>query len=345
MPLKPLNLGKFRIEIPLALAPMVGVSDSAFREICTASGAGYTVAEMLTCNVDRWSNDKNRLRQVKPKINGPHIVQIAGSDPGLMSEAAILNQAMGADIIDINMGCPAKKVLRKAAGSALLKDPGQVEKILRAVIGAVDVPVTLKIRTGWCPQTRNGVEIAKLAEQTGIQLLTVHGRTRQCRFLGNAEYDTIAAIKQAVNIPVIANGDINSPQQACNVLAHTGADGLMIGRAAQGRPWIFDEIRHFFETGDPSPEISSSLVCTIIAEHLQKLYILYGDFKGVLFARKHVSSYLKNLSLAQCEHLGDPKRFAKAFNSCSTPAEQQTRLQQFFELDYEKNNSKQEIAA
>ena len=195
MRLKPITIGKFEIEHPLALAPMAGVSDAPFREICSALGAGLTVSEMLTSNSDRWDNDKNRLRQVKPLINGPQIIQIAGSDPGLMSEAAILNQAIGADIIDINMGCPAKKVLRKAAGSALLKDPFQVEKILHAVISAVDVPVTLKIRTGWCSESRNGVEIARLAEQAGVQLLSVHGRTRQCRFLGSAEYDTIAAIK------------------------------------------------------------------------------------------------------------------------------------------------------
>ena len=239
MPLKPIRIGEFPIALPLILAPMVGVSDSPFREICTELGAGLTVAEMLTSNISRWGNDKNRLRQVKPRIDGPQIVQIAGSDPGLMSEAAILNRAMGADIIDINMGCPAKKVLRKAAGSALLKDPVQVDKILRAVTAAIDIPVTLKIRTGWCPESRNGVEIARLAEQAGIAMLVVHGRTRQCRFKGNAEYDTIAQIKQAVNIPVIANGDICTPEKAKFVLNYTGVDGLMIGRSAQGRPWIF----------------------------------------------------------------------------------------------------------
>jgi len=341
--LKPLNLGKFRIETPLALAPMAGVSDSAFREICTAQGAGFTVAEMMTCNVDRWGNDKNRLRQVKPQIDGPHIVQIAGSDPGLMSEAAILNQAMGADIIDINMGCPAKKVLRKAAGSALLKDPALVEEILTAVIAAVDVPVTLKIRTGWCPQSRNGVQIARLAEQMGVQMLSVHGRTRQCRFLGDAEYDTIAAIKQAIDIPVIANGDITSARQAVEVIKHTDADGVMIGRAAQGRPWIFNEIKHYFETGDLPPETATSAVSEIIESHLQKLYALYGDFKGVLFARKHVSSYMKNLSSTHCKHLGDPRQFAKEFNHCTSPQEQVTGLRQFFTGEFK--NNKQEMAA
>jgi len=343
MRLKPITIGEIEIEHPLALAPMAGVSDAPFREICSALGAGLTVSEMLTSNSDRWDNDKNRLRQVKPKINGPQIIQIAGSDPGLMSEAAILNQAIGADIIDINMGCPAKKVLRKAAGSALLKDPFQVEKILHAVISAVDVPVTLKIRTGWCSESRNGVEIARLAEQAGVQLLSVHGRTRQCRFLGSAEYDTIAAIKQAVQIPVIANGDVTSPEKAKFVLDYTGADGLMVGRAAQGRPWIFQEIYYYLTTGYTLPCTPVQEVFNVIESHLEKIYSLYGDFKGVLFARKHVSSYLKNLPDILGTTVFDSQQFRQSFNQCSSPMEQLNSLNDYFE--FLKNNNKQEIAA
>jgi tRNA-dihydrouridine synthase B len=330
MELKPFQLGSFVIANPLLLAPMAGVSDSPFREICSANGAGLTVAEMLTSNIERWTNDKNRLRQVKPAIAGPQIIQIAGSDPGLMSEAAILNVAMGADVIDINMGCPAKKVLRKEAGSALLKNPALVERILRAVVAAVDVPVTLKIRTGWCPESRNGVEIARLAEQTGIQMLTVHGRTRACRFKGEAEYDTIAAIKQAVNIPVIANGDITSPEKARLVLARTGADGLMIGRGAQGRPWIFRAISHYLSSGmavsPPAPEI----VGKTIASHLRKIYALYGDHKGVLFARKHLSWY--TAELARHQNLDSPcaRQFWQRFSQQTTPAGQLAELHGFF---------------
>ncbi|MBL4820819.1 MAG: tRNA dihydrouridine synthase DusB [Gammaproteobacteria bacterium] len=334
-----MRIGEFPIALPLILAPMVGVSDSPFREICTELGAGLTVAEMLTSNISRWGNDKNRLRQVKPRIDGPQIVQIAGSDPGLMSEAAILNRAMGADIIDINMGCPAKKVLRKAAGSALLKDPVQVDKILRAVTAAIDIPVTLKIRTGWCPESRNGVEIARLAEQAGIAMLVVHGRTRQCRFKGNAEYDTIAQIKQAVNIPVIANGDICTPEKAKFVLNYTGVDGLMIGRSAQGRPWIFQEIAHFLATGEQLPGKSTLELFNIVDSHLRKIYSLYGEFKGVLFARKHVSSYMKNIPHNLGMNLQDAPPFLRAFNCCITPQEQLDKLQNHFDFLH-KNNSR-----
>ena len=204
----------------LFLAPMVGVSDTPFREMCSESGAGLTIAEMLTCNVELWSNERNRLKQVKPKISGPHVIQIAGADPTMLSEAAQLNVQLGANAIDINMGCPAKKVLKKAAGSALLKDVGLIKNILETVTASVEVPVTLKIRTGWNKENRNGVEVAKIAEDCGVQLLTVHGRTRECRFRGEAEYDTIAEIKQNISIPVVANGDIDSPIKAKKILEH-----------------------------------------------------------------------------------------------------------------------------
>ncbi|MCB1671447.1 MAG: tRNA dihydrouridine synthase DusB [Gammaproteobacteria bacterium] len=328
--MKPIQLGDFVIANPLLLAPMAGVSDSPFREICSANGAGLTVAEMLTSDSERWGSEKNRLRQVKPDISGPQVVQIAGSDPGLMSEAAILNVAMGADVIDINMGCPAKKVLRKAAGSALLKDPALVERILRAVVAAVDVPVTLKIRTGWCPESRNGVEIARLAEQTGIRLLTVHGRTRACRFRGQAEYDTIAHIKQSVSIPVIANGDITSPEKARLVLSNTGADGLMIGRGAQGQPWIFRAISHYLKTGRLLPRPDSDSVSDIIVSHLEKIFALYGEHKGVLFARKHVNWYTGQLAAHQPEASPCAREFWRQFSGQQTPSGQLSALRDYF---------------
>lgn len=342
MKLSPLKIGQFVIDRPLLLAPMAGVSDSAFREVCSQQGAGLTVAEMLTCNIAHWKHEKNRLRQVRPKIEGPNSVQIAGSDPGLMAEAAILNVAMGADIIDINMGCPAKKVLRKAAGSALLKDPQQVTKILRAVVKAVDVPVTLKIRTGWSPENRNGVDIARLAEAAGIQMLTVHGRTRQCRFLGNAEYETIAAIKQAVSIPVIANGDIISAEKAQQVLSMTGADGLMIGRGAQGRPWIFNEIAHWISTGQyPEPRPVSQYL-DVVLSHLEKLHVLYGDHKGVLFARKHVSAYLKKLTDLSENIESSLVACWQSFSLCDTPQQQLAQIREYAEF---LNNNQEGIAA
>ena len=317
-----INVGPYQLKNSLFLAPMVGVSDTPFREICTESGAGLTVAEMLTSNAELWQNERNRLKRVKPKTLGPHVVQIAGSDPELMAQAASANAELGADGIDINMGCPAKKVLKKAAGSALLKDRELVERILKAVVSRVDIPVTLKIRTGWSPETRNGVEIAKIAEDNGISLLTVHGRTRECRFKGNAEYDTIAAIKNSISIPVIANGDIDSPRKAAAVLSHTQADGLMIGRSAQGRPWIFREIEHYLTTGKTLPEIDLRTRLDIIFSHLVKLHSFYGDVKGVWYARKHVAAYVKELL--------ESREFMKQFNSIESPAGQLDCLNAYF---------------
>jgi len=284
-------LGIHTLEQPLMLAPMAGVSDVPFRELCVAHGASVAVGEMLSCNVDQWHSRKNRDRLRRSHTTGPEIVQIAGSDPELMAEAARRNVAMGADVIDINMGCPAKKVLQKAAGSALLKDPDLVRQILDRVVTAVDVPVTLKIRTGWSPDQRNGVDIAHIAEDAGIAMLTVHGRTRQCRFKGQAEYDTIAIIKQSVSIPVIANGDITTPAEALSVLSHTNADGLMIGRGAQGRPWIFAAIRHFLQTGQHLPEPDPMTAAQILLDHVQRLHAFYDPQKALVFARKHMSWY------------------------------------------------------
>ncbi|MEX2130953.1 MAG: tRNA dihydrouridine synthase DusB [Pseudohongiellaceae bacterium] len=325
------KIGTHTITNPLLLAPMAGVSDKPFRETCAAQGAGLTVAEMLTSNLQLWDSDKNRLRQAKPGISGPQIVQIAGADPQMMAQAAVAHVESGADIIDINMGCPAKKVLQKAAGSALLKDIQQVESILRAVIDAVDVPVTLKIRTGWCTQSRNGVQVARLAEQLGIAMITVHGRTRQCRFLGNAEYDTIAAIKQSVAIPVIANGDITTPEKAAQVRDYTGADGLMIGRAAQGRPWLFREISHFLRHRKRAPGPGLREISGIILTHVDGIHRLYGDFRGVLFARKHVNWYLRQLALDNLVSAENTSRFWQSFNLCACTNDQITMLNEFFD--------------
>lgn len=317
-------VGPYNLRNSLFLAPMVGVSDAPFREICSQQGAGLTVGEMLPANSELWKKERNRLKQVKPVLESPHVVQIAGSEPQMMAEAARRNIEMGADAIDINMGCPAKKVLKKAAGSALLKDEQLVAEILESVVKSVSAPVTLKIRTGWSPETRNGVTIAKIAEQAGIQLLTVHGRTRACRFKGTAEYDTIAAIKQAVSIPVIANGDIDSPSKAAEVLKQTGVDGLMIGRAAWGRPWIFDQVEHFLATGKELPAPALAVQAAVIAQHMEKLYAFYGDHRGVLFARKHVAEYVAKLPQS--------KPFRATFNQFEDPKNQLATLQEYFAI-------------
>ncbi len=317
------KIGPYQLKNNLFLAPMVGVSDTPFREICSQQGAGLTIGEMLTCNKELWLNERNRLKQVKPRISGPQVVQIAGSKPAMMAEAASLNVALGADAIDINMGCPAKKVLKKAAGSALLKDTRLVQAILHAVVNSTDAPVTLKIRTGWCPDTRNGVEVARIAEGEGIQLLTVHGRTRADRFKGHAEYDTIAEIKRSVSIPIIANGDIDGPLKAKQVLDHTSADGLMIGRAAQGRPWIFREIEHYLNTGVTLQDTNLSTQSAVIQSHLKKLHGFYGKVKGVWYARKHVSGYVQGLPAA--------REFLEKFNAVNFGAEQLQLIQIYFD--------------
>ena len=294
-PAVPFRLGKHTLSRPVILAPMVGVSDLPFREICLQQGATLTVAEMLPADTALWNSEKNRLRMKRSGACGPEIVQIAGFDPAMMAEAAKINADMGAEVIDINMGCPAKKVLQKAAGSALMRDPDLVQQILQAVVKAVDVPVTLKMRTGWCRVQKNGPEIARIAEDCGISMLSVHGRTRECRFLGEAEYDTIAAIKQSVRIPVIANGDIDSAQKAVYVLRHTGADGVMIGRAAQGRPWIFREIHQYLNMGELATPPSPLDISVLMQDHIRALHAFYGEFRGALFARKHIDWYSKAL--------------------------------------------------
>ena len=287
------KIGPYRIDDPVILAPMAGVTDRPFRQLCKNLGAGLAVSEMVGANSLLHGSEKTKRRANHEGETRPCSVQIVGADPSMMGQAAAYNEGMGAEIIDINMGCPAKKVCNMASGSALLKDEPLVAKILHAVVNSVKIPVTLKIRTGWDKDHRNAVAIAKLAEDLGIQALAIHGRTRACMFKGEAEYDTIAAIKQAVSIPIIANGDISTPEKAKYVLERTGADALMIGRGAQGKPWIFREIMHYLRTNTHLPPPSMATVHGWMVQHMKNLYAFYGDQKGVLIARKHVSWYSK----------------------------------------------------
>lgn len=281
------------------------------------------VSEMLLANPDVWDTQKTRMRMDHSAEGGLRSVQIAGADPEMMAFAARYNVEQGAQIVDINMGCPAKKVNKKLAGSALLRAPDQVKAICRAVVDAVEVPVTLKIRTGWDPDNRNGEEIARIAEDCGIAALAVHGRTRACLYKGEAEYDTIRAIKQAVSIPVVANGDIDSPEKARYVLDYTGVDAVMIGRAAQGRPWIFREIRHFLETGTKLPPPDREEVRTLMNEHVTNLHQFYGAYLGARIARKHVGWYLDE------EEAG--REFRKHFNALDCADAQLEALEAYFD--------------
>ena len=289
------RIGGHSLPNNLAVAPMAGVTDRPFRMLCKRLGAGYAVSEMVAANPRLWATDKSRRRTDHEGEVAPIAVQIAGADPALLADAARYNVDRGAQIIDINMGCPAKKVCNAAAGSALLGNEPLVASILEAVVRAVDVPVTLKIRTGPSPDTRNALAIARIAEDAGIAALAVHGRTRACLFNGPVEFDTVRAVKRAVAIPVIANGDIDTPLRAREVLAYTGADGLMIGRAAQGRPWIFREIAHFLATGDLLPPPAVAEVHALVREHLADHYAFYGEALGVRIARKHLHWYTRDL--------------------------------------------------
>ncbi|HDO1318226.1 tRNA dihydrouridine synthase DusB [Aeromonas veronii] len=318
-----MQIGPHTLETPLIVAPMAGVTDRPFRELCLRLGAGMAVSEMLLANPDVWDTQKTRMRMDHSAEGGLRSVQIAGADPEMMAFAARYNVEQGAQIVDINMGCPAKKVNKKLAGSALLRAPDQVKAICRAVVDAVEVPVTLKIRTGWDPDNRNGVEIARIAEDCGIAALAVHGRTRACLYKGEAEYDTIRAIKQAVSIPVVANGDINSPEKARYVLDYTGVDAVMIGRAAQGRPWIFREIRHFLETGTKLPPPEREEVRTLMNEHVTNLHRFYGAYLGARIARKHVGWYLNE------EETG--REFRKHFNALDCADAQLEALEAYFD--------------
>jgi tRNA-dihydrouridine synthase B len=296
------NIGPFKLRSPFLLAPMAGITDAPFRRLCRRFGAGMTTSEMTTADPGLWHTAKSSRRLDLDQDSEPRVVQIAGSEADQLALAARLCVDRGAQIIDINMGCPAKKVCNKLAGSSLLRDESLVAAILEAVVAAVDVPVTLKIRTGWDPQHRNGVAVARIAEQSGVQALAVHGRTRACRFKGQAEYETIAAIKDAVTIPVIANGDITTFEKSLEVLRITGADALMIGRGAQGKPWFFRELNLRYEKNDSKNDSTMSLeknfVRDIILDHLSGLYQFYGETTGVRVARKHLIWYcagLKNI--------------------------------------------------
>ena len=293
-----MRIGPYQLANNLALAPMAGVTDLPFRLLCRRMGAGIAAGEMLTSNVRLWNTEKSRRRMDHSGEPEPRVVQIAGGDGEMMAEAARRNVDAGAQIIDINMGCPAKKVCNKAAGSALMKDEVLVRSILEGVVKAVPVPVTLKMRTGWDATSRNVVTIAKMAQDIGIQALAIHGRTRACMYKGSAEYESIAAVKHSVSIPIFANGDIDSARKAKFVLEQTGADGLMIGRSAQGRPWIFREIDAFITRGELVDEPPIAEVRDIMLAHLRDLHAFYGEVSGVRVARKHIDWYAKGRATA-----------------------------------------------
>tara|TARA_R110002033_G_scaffold152046_3_gene188694 strand:+ start:24892 stop:25860 length:969 start_codon:yes stop_codon:yes gene_type:complete len=315
-------IGPYCVDKPVILAPMAGVTDLPFRRLCHDQGAGLVVSEMVTSDVRLWNSTKSRHRLIHDAEVSPRSVQIAGGDPQMMAEAAQQNVELGAQIIDINMGCPAKKVCNKAAGSALLKDEALVREILESVVNSVSVPVTLKIRTGWSLDQKNGLAIAKMAEDIGIQALAIHGRTRECKFQGRVEYDTIAEIKHHLNIPIFANGDIKDAQSAKFVKDYTQADGIMIGRAAQGRPWIFREINHYLETNELLAPPSLSEVRQLVINHVNALHQFYGDYLGVRIARKHVGWYLQTLA--------DKTQFRSLFNRIDNTQEQLDKLEEFF---------------
>jgi tRNA-dihydrouridine synthase B len=291
-----MQIGSHLLKNNLVVAPMAGVTDRPFRMLCKKMGAGLAVSEMVTSNSLLYGSEKTKRRANHEGEVSPISVQIAGAEPAMMAEAARHNVDNGAQIIDINMGCPAKKICNVMAGSALLRDEPLVSQILKAVVNAVDVPVTLKIRTGWDRQNKNAIMIAKMAEDIGVQALTIHGRTRNDLYHGDAEYDTIAAVKQAINIPLIANGDITTPEKARFVLDYTKADAVMIGRAAQGRPWIFRETEHFLNTGEHMLPPTVDEIHNVMLEHLHDLYEFYGDLTGMRVARKHISWYTKGLA-------------------------------------------------
>ena len=318
-----MRIGSHELNHRVFVAPMAGVTDRPYRRLCRKLGAGYAVAEMAASNPRLWASEKTMRRLNHDGENAPVAVQLAGAEPQMLAEAARFNVDRGAQIIDINMGCPARKVCSVAAGSALLKDESLVARILHSVVGAVDVPVTLKFRTGWSPESRNAVRIARLAQDAGIRMLTLHGRTRACGFGGSAEYETIAAVKRAVSIPVVANGDIDSPQKALEVLATTGADAVMIGRAAQGRPWIFREIEHFLATGARLPAPRVDEVRPLLRDHLDEHYRFYGAELGVRTARKHIIWYTKRLVGGEA--------FCERMNRIDEPAAQAAAVDRFLQ--------------
>ncbi len=319
-----MHIGPYKLPNNLILAPMAGVTDRPFRQLCKQLGAGLAVSEMVSSNSLLWGSEKTRRRAYHDGEIEPRSVQIVGADPQLLAKAALYNVENGAQIIDINMGCPAKKICQVMAGAALLRDEKLVAEILETVVKAVPVPVTVKIRTGWDHTHRNAMQIAKIAEQAGIQAIAIHGRTRACGFGGEAEYDTIAEVKSKISIPVIANGDITSPEKAKHVLDYTKADGIMIGRAAQGRPFLFREIAHYLATGEHLASPNRLEIGNILLGHLENLYQFYGQLTGVKMARKHLSWYSK----------GQPEaaHFRQLINQVNTIEEQWQLTAQFFQL-------------
>lgn len=321
-----LQIGTHMLENRLFAAPMAGVTDRPFRMLCRQLGASYAVSEMVTSRKELWNTLKTSRRANHDGEPGPIAVQIAGTDAAMMAEATVYNIERGAQIIDINMGCPAKKVCNKWAGSALMRDEPLAREIVQAVVNAAqpfNVPVTLKMRTGWSQEHRNAVRLARDFESAGVQMLTVHGRTREQGYKGNAEYDTIAAVKATVRIPVVANGDINSPEKARDVLAATGADAVMIGRAAQGRPWIFREISHFLATGTHLAPPLVIEVRRLLLDHLVEHYALYGEFSGVRTARKHIGWYVRTLA--------DGEAFRAQMNTIEDSAAQLRAVGDYFD--------------
>ena len=335
-----MRVGSRTLRNKLFVAPMAGVTDRPFRQLCKKFGAGLAVSEMVASNSLLWGSQKTRRRANHEGEVDPISVQIAGADPAMMADAARYNVAQGAQIIDINMGCPAKKVCNTMAGSALLKDETLVGRILEAVVKAVDVPVTLKFRTGWDAANRNALKVTRIAEDSGVQLLSLHGRTRACGFSGRAEYDTIREVKRSTHLPVVANGDIDTPEEAKQVLEHTGADGIMIGRAAQGRPWIFREIEHYLSTGKRLPPPLVSEIHDVLVAHLEELYAFYGRETGVKVARKHISWYTKGLA--------GSASFRHRMNQLETCEEQRDEVNLFFgqlRNERERLRYEEEVAA
>lgn len=318
-----LQIGPYHLDTQVALAPMAGVTDRPFRQLCREMGAGLVVSEMVTSDSSLWHTRKSTLRLNHQGEAEPRSVQIAGGDPEMMATAAKLNAERGAQIIDINMGCPAKKVCNKAAGSALLRDEALVESILHAVVESVNIPVTLKIRTGWCTESKNALNVAHLAEQAGIAALTIHGRTRADKYLGQAEYDTIREVRRHCSLPLIANGDIDSPIKAKKVLDYTGADAVMIGRAAQGRPWLLREIDHYLRYGEIIAPPERDETHRIMRRHISELHDFYGPVMGVRIARKHLGWYLKS------EENGPV--FRKYFNQLETSEAQLEAIDHYFD--------------
>ena len=319
MTTSPPAIGPYQLPNPVMLAPMAGVTDRPFRQLCRRLGAGWVVGEMVTSDPSLWHTRKSQLRMDHQGEPDPRVVQVAGGDAEMLAQAARLNVELGAQIIDINMGCPAKKVCNKAAGSALMRDETLVAEILDAVVKAVDIPVTLKIRTGWCAASNNALRIAKLAESAGIQALAIHGRHREQRYTGEAEYDTIADIKSHLTIPVIANGDITTPEKAAHVLRYTGADAVMVGRGAQGNPWIFQQITHYLAHGEHLASPGLAERCSVLLEHLQALHDFYGTTMGVRIARKHVGWYLDDDTRFNSTQ---QRTLKQQFNALTTPDEQ-----------------------